>query len=361
MAVLVTKWFAAFVVEAGRVVDQRAFPATVREIAQRLAAIRRGETLPEERALARPGLEVLEGRLRGLGKASTKSSFFDLDVPEPDASLLHGAALLVARDDSREAAGERDRFVAEAVRAMDEVTTSLNTLVERLREWYGLHFPEALSSFPDASALLQQLGADASRAAVAGKAATIDPSDSVGVEFSPGEQEALQGYAAALVTLARERDRLSSTVAAQARQVAPNLARIVGDVLAARLISAAGSLGRLAAFPASTVQTLGAETALFAHLKDGKRPPKHGVLFQHPLVNAAPRNQRGRFARVLATNAAIAARLDYADPTLRKESEALLARVEAAIKRIKAAPARPVRRPLVQRPRPFAGARGGRR
>jgi nucleolar protein 56 len=79
----------------------------------------------------------------------------------------------------------------------------------------------------------------------------------------------------------------------------------------ARIIAKAGSLARLATLPASTIQVLGAEKALFRALKTGARPPKHGLLFQHPLVHSAPKWQRGKIARAVASKVAIAARIDY--------------------------------------------------
>jgi nucleolar protein 56 len=79
----------------------------------------------------------------------------------------------------------------------------------------------------------------------------------------------------------------------------------------ARIIAKAGSLARLAMLPASTIQVLGAEKALFRALKTGARPPKHGILFQHPLIHSAPKWQRGKIARAIASKVAIAARIDY--------------------------------------------------
>ena len=92
--------------------------------------------------------------------------------------------------------------------------------------------------------------------------------------------------------------------------VAPNLAIILGTGVAARMLSRTGSLKKLSSLPASTIQVLGAERALFRSLKTGAPPPKHGILFQHTLVHAAPRWQRGKIARAVAAKAVIAARVD---------------------------------------------------
>lgn len=332
MAVLVTKWFGAFLVEGGKILEERRFPEQAREVMARLLRIRRGEILDEERELGKTAPEVLEPRLRSLGRLSDKNPFFDLNVPEPSATLLHEASLMVAREESRQAAGEKDRFAAQAVRAVDDVDVALNTLVERVREWYGLHYPEALVSFTDPRKLISALAKDPHREAVSGGRAK----DSIGVEFSSEGLATLQGFAAGLEAMYRERERLERLLEKEMPLVAPALSRVVGPMVAARLVSQAGSLERLAALPASTVQTLGAETALFSHLKEGTKPPKHGVLFQNGLVNTAPWWQRGRMARILAAGASLAARLDHFGNRDPAAVDAILLRIDQQTRRVKA-------------------------
>ncbi|MDP8003839.1 MAG: C/D box methylation guide ribonucleoprotein complex aNOP56 subunit, partial [Caldisphaera sp.] len=94
------------------------------------------------------------------------------------------------------------------------------------------------------------------------------------------------------------------------KEVAPNITELVGPLLGARLISLAGGLERLATMPASTIQVLGAEKALFRALKTGGRPPKHGIIFQYPEIYKSPKWQRGKIARALAAKLAIAAKVD---------------------------------------------------
>ena len=93
--------------------------------------------------------------------------------------------------------------------------------------------------------------------------------------------------------------------------IIPNVTRLIGPLVSARLLAQAGSLRNLSKMPSSTVQLLGAETALFRHLKTGESPPKHGYLFQSPLIHQAPFHQRGKIARIIAGKLSIAARLDY--------------------------------------------------
>jgi nucleolar protein 56 len=82
-------------------------------------------------------------------------------------------------------------------------------------------------------------------------------------------------------------------------------------MIGARLFSLAGSLYKLSKYPASTIQTLGAEKAMFRHLKTGDRPPKYGILVLHPLVAKSKRDDRGRVARTLAAKISLAAKIDY--------------------------------------------------
>ena len=108
--------------------------------------------------------------------------------------------------------------------------------------------------------------------------------------------------------------------------MAPNVCKIIGPNIGARLIAYAGGIEKLATMPAGTIQVLGAEKALFKHIKDGTPPPKHGVIFQHEMINKAPKNKRGKIARLLATKLAIAAKADaftknYIADELKKEIE----------------------------------------
>jgi nucleolar protein 56 len=106
--------------------------------------------------------------------------------------------------------------------------------------------------------------------------------------------------------------------------LAPNLSNLAGPVLAARLISRAGGLHRLAEMPSSRVQVMGAEKSLFKHLKGHAPSPKHGIIYRHPAVIGSPRKLRGKVARTLAAKLAIAARLDYYGAGLSSDLQASL-------------------------------------
>ena len=106
------------------------------------------------------------------------------------------------------------------------------------------------------------------------------------------------------------RERVAEYVDGLMSQIAPNLRTLVGGTIGARLISLAGGLVKLSRLPASTVQVLGAEKALFRALRTKAKPPKHGVIYQHPSIRTSPKRYRGKIARALAGKIAIAARVD---------------------------------------------------
>jgi nucleolar protein 56 len=120
----------------------------------------------------------------------------------------------------------------------------------------------------------------------------------------------VQSFAENLLNLYKGRDELTEYISGLTEEIAANVAYLAGPVLGAKLIQKAGSLRRMAMMPSSTIQVLGAEKAMFRALKTNARPPKHGLLFQHPYVHGAPRDRRGNRARSLAAKIAIAARAD---------------------------------------------------
>ena len=107
-----------------------------------------------------------------------------------------------------------------------------------------------------------------------------------------------------------EIQRLQDQIKIDMKTIAPNTSKIIGPLIGARLIALAGGMQRMAMLPASTVQILGAEKALFRFKKEGGRPPKHGVIFQHPLINRAQKTERGKIARLLANKISTAMKAD---------------------------------------------------
>ncbi len=249
-----------------------------------------------------------------------------------------------------------DMHIIQAIRTIDEIDKTINAYNSRLREWYGLHFPELeniidsitvyakiahIGRRADISAeSLSALGVDGSSAEMV----TLLVSKSRGGDITDENLAMVQKIAGHITELAEQRRELDSHITREMNATAPNLSVILGTLIGARIISRAGSLMRLAKMPASSIQVLGAEKALFRALKTGARPPKHGMLFQHQLVHVAPRWQRGKMARAIASKAAIAARVDMYGGELNRT---LLEKLNVRVKEIgsETQPPKPQRAP----------------
>ncbi|RLI19475.1 C/D box methylation guide ribonucleoprotein complex aNOP56 subunit, partial [Candidatus Bathyarchaeota archaeon] len=218
---------------------------------------------------------------------------------------------------------KRDALVMKAIEAIDDLEKTSNLLVNRLREWYGLHFPELdslvkknetyvrlIGLLGDREAFtvenLTEAGIPEERAKRIAKASTR----SIGASLSVEDIERIREFSNLISEIDKEKRRLERYLDSLMSEVSPNVKALVGPLLGARLISRAGGLENLARMPASTIQVLGAEKALFRSLRTGAKPPKHGVIFQHKLIREAKRRQRGKIARTLAGKLAIAARID---------------------------------------------------
>jgi len=224
---------------------------------------------------------------------------------------LHDLTLSAARREVRERERADDRQLVHAVRAMDDARRTANELAERVAEWAGSRFDDAGS------------GVEYARELAAEGPPEPDRSGSDDGISDPGTDR-LVALATRTAELADEADELERFVETAAHDVAPNLAAMAGPVLAARLISLAGGLGDLAKQPSSTVQVLGAEDALFAHLSGNAPSPKHGVIYTHEYVRGTRQADRGSAARAVAGKLTIAARVDHYSGERRPELDAEL-------------------------------------
>ena len=211
------------------------------------------------------------------GVADAESAYYD---------WLHEATLKAARDGVREQSRADDRQLVHAVRSMDDCRRTANELAERVAEWGS-------DRLDDGGA-----GLDYARTV-----AEMEPTDST--------TQRLVSLAQRCVALGDEADELRDYVERMAPEVAPNLSAMAGPVLATRLIALAGGLEALAKQPSGTVQVLGAEDALFAHLRGDGPSPKHGVIYTHEYVRGIDPEHRGSAARAVAGKFAIAARVDH--------------------------------------------------
>lgn len=220
---------------------------------------------------------------------------------------LHDAALDAARTATEERERADDQQVIHAVRAMDDTGRMANELAERVAEWAGSRFDESGTGIEFCRTLTERKSDD------------------------PADERVLE-LAARAVALDDERTELEAFVERVVSGVAPNLAALAGPTLAARLLALAGGLESIAKTSSSTVQVLGAEEALFAHLRGAAPSPKHGVIYTHEYVRGTREEKRGSAARALAGKLTIAARIDYYAGDRRPELEADLAERMAQIR-----------------------------
>ncbi|TFG55764.1 MAG: ribosomal biogenesis protein [Methanomassiliicoccus sp.] len=305
--ILITKWFGVFLCEDTEVRRFKLFEKEPKMVAMKLAAIQRGEILPEERELAVRRMKVADPRLKPLGKPMVfDSSFIKPEKYGLTSDLMQKVMVELGKIRVREPLSE-DRSIAQAIRATDDLIEEINLLSERLHEWYGVYFPELADHAVDAeyARLIHEMG---DRHVIMEHLGIS--LESVGTDLVDRDLNVIRGMGGTLYELYRRKETLDAYILEGMNRVAPNLTSLLNPNLAARLISLAGGLQRLAKLPSSTVQLLGAEKALFLHLRSGKNPPKHGVIFQHPWVNRSPFWQRGKVSRSLGGKISIAAKVD---------------------------------------------------
>ena len=243
---------------------------------------------------------------------------------EYDAHIqLRQFALDFSSSKVRRISEKLDLHISQSINALDELDKIINVIGARLREWYGLHFPEL-------DYLIQNIFTYAEIVKLSGNRNNIDLNmlENLGIESKRADMilvavqrskggDILEENLSIIKKLANEvimqtelRKILAHQIEEMMEKIAPNIKELLTATVGARLMAKAGSLQKLSVMPASTIQIIGAEKALFRSLKTGAPPPKHGILFQHPILHSAPKWQRGKMARAIASKLAIAARID---------------------------------------------------
>merc|ERR1739844_85236 len=215
-----------------------------------------------------------------------------------------------------------DTMIVQAVSLLDDLDKELNNYIMRCREWYGWHFPELGKIITDNLAFVRTVELMGTRE----NAKSIDLSDvlpeeveekvkeaaeiSMGTEISGEDIINIKHLCQQVVEIQEYRGQLYEYLKNRMMAIAPNLTILVGELVGARLISHAGSLMNLAKHPASTVQILGAEKALFKALKTKHDTPKYGLIYHAQLVGQAATSLKGKVSRMLAAKASLACRVD---------------------------------------------------
>lgn len=290
---LITRWFGTFLCDKKGIIKKILFPKDEKEIYKRLLKIDKKEILTEEKKIIK-GIDVTvnEKRLRKIGNYDPFNTFFKKFKIESNKygfskDLHYKSSLILAKKRVNEKLASDDLQIIQMVNALDDLIQTSNLLSERLECWSVL----------------------------------------------PNSKEKIKPLKKTFKVVNDEIKSLEKQINQDMDDIAPNITNITGSVIGARLISYAGGLEKLAMFPASTIQILGAEKALFRFKKEGGRPPKHGVIFQNSYINKSAKKDRGKIARILSTKLAIAARADAF--TKREISDILIEELNKRIKEIK--------------------------
>jgi len=244
-------------------------------------------------------------------------------VPDKDMAAMElGLAHSLSRYKLKFSPDKVDTMIVQAVSLLDDLDKELNNYIMRCREWYGWHFPELGKIITDNLAFVKTVELMGMRE----NAKSMDLSEilpeeveekvkeaaeiSMGTEISEQDITNINHLCEQIIEIQDYRQQLYEYLKNRMVAIAPNLTILVGELVGARLISHAGSLMNLAKHPASTVQILGAEKALFKALKTKHDTPKYGLIYHASLVGQAGTKMKGKISRMLAAKSSLACRVD---------------------------------------------------
>ena len=250
----------------------------------------------------------------------------DNDITKSELGLAHAYSRMKCMFD----VNRQDKPVVQSIALIDLLDKDINSFCMRIKEWYGWHFPELskiisdnylyvrivkliqerknlLNNKEELKEKLDEITLDPEISKAIIDSATI----SMGSEISESDLLNIRYFSEKVEQLIRYRENLTNYLKEKMRKLAPNTSELVGEMVAARLISHAGSLNALAKYPASTIQILGAEKALFRALKTRSKTPKYGLLFHSTFIGKAKLKNKGKISRYLANKIAMCARIDY--------------------------------------------------
>lgn len=212
-----------------------------------------------------------------------------------------------------------DQLLIQAIANINELDKTSNLMIKRLREWYGLYYPELAERVHDnekfAELVLgrsrEQLMKESQERQEKGVSEKESLGKTMGADLDKHHVQEMLMLAQEVRHLYHLRHQHEQYLEKVMEKYCPNLLELAGNTIGAKLLELAKGLKKLALLPASTIQLLGAEKALFRHITSGARSPKYGILYQHPLVQKAKASERGKAARMLADKLSLCARLDY--------------------------------------------------
>ncbi|RLJ06159.1 MAG: hypothetical protein DRP16_05435 [Candidatus Aenigmatarchaeota archaeon] len=313
------------------IIAYRLFSKKPETIAEKLKAVKNNEVLPEEKEiieeLRKKGYkEIVTDRCGDFGDIiciqkkehqgieTLNSSFRKIAIDLRWASsqaeineILSKVHAELTKSKLREK--KNDKIIIQAVNTLDEIDKVINVFVEHLREWYGLYFPEAVKRISSPEKLIE-IVCSGDKKEVEDKELRKLAEKTAGMDFSDEDLEEVKKFAKIVSETIALKKSLNKYIEESTKTTAPNLSAVAGPLMAARLLSLAGGLEKISRLPSSTIQLLGAEKALFRHLRGEGKAPKYGILFGHPYIQKAGKKNKGKIARLIASKLSIAARMD---------------------------------------------------
>ncbi|WGI16863.1 hypothetical protein [Methanonatronarchaeum sp. AMET-Sl] len=275
-------WFGVFIIDDElNVVDSRLYPKNPEAIVESIKKNKNGYIESYEAKPAPPELEK-EFRLELWPQ-----------YEEGYSDLLHEVSHRLSEEQVDQSLLERGEDVIRAVETMDKLDKSINLLAESIKEWTHA---QKQTNYDSGEKIAEKIVEQ-----------QLTPNDFTNKD----SYQQIDNVSKQLIELQKTRDKTKNYLENEMQNFAPNITEVCGPIIGARLISLAGGLKKLALMPSGTIQVLGAEKALFRHLKNGSEPPKHGVIFQHDLIKNTHWSKRGPLARTLASKTALASRIDY--------------------------------------------------
>ncbi|KAL2045512.1 hypothetical protein N7G274_001940 [Stereocaulon virgatum] len=292
--------------------------------------------------------EIVMDMLRGIRQHAHKllKQLQERDVERAQLGLGHA----YSRARVKFSVQKNDNHIIQAIATLDHLDKAINMFSMRVREWYSWHFPELIrivSENHQYAKLALWIGdkerlSDAHKDELAAQLnddtelaqSIIDVAKvSMGQKISETDMDNVTTFASKVVSLTNYRKTLYGYLVGKMGVVAPNLATLIGEMVGARLISHAGSLTNLSKYPASTVQILGAEKALFRALKTKGNTPKYGLIYHSSFIGKAGQKNKGRISRFLANKCSIASRIDnFSEAPTTRFGEALKSQVEERLR-----------------------------
>ncbi len=223
---------------------------------------------------------------------------------------FHNKNLEITKNSIKESV-KNDTLIIQTISSIDEIDKNINLLAKRLREWYSLYNPEISSKIGDNEKFISIALKNTKNQLL--KELNINENDSMGANLEDKDVSAILLLATQLNNFYKLKKHYEDYLKELEKETCPNFAMVAGPTIAAKLIAHAGSLRRLVEMPSSTIQILGAEKALFRHMRNKKRnlPPKHGIIHEHQLIQKSKEEMHGKAARALADKLGIAVKVDY--------------------------------------------------